>query len=330
MTSTGEPGRYRTSMTDPTTRTPTTRTLLTGLGLPGGDAHGLPPSTARFPDGAHVRVEIPTVEGPRVLATVLAEAQRLDVPVSRVSQGTGVSLLSDAEITEMVAMGAAAGVEVCLFARPNAGWDTSAMARADAGGGLAAASRGADQLAAAVDELRRAADLGIRSILLADLGVLSVFGKLRAAGDLPADMQAKVSVMLPVANPATAQVVVGLGADTINLPGDLTLAQLGAIRAAVDVPLDLYIESPDNLGGFLRQYELPRLVELIPPLYLKFGLRNAPDIYPSGTHLEPTAVALATERVRRARLAMDLLDRAGSTAVCSPAGAAGLALPVPA
>lgn len=289
-----------------------TAELLAGLGLPGTDAYGLPASPGRFPDGAPYRVEIPSVEGPRCLETVLSEAKRYEVPVARVSQGTGVGLLTDAEITEMVAMAAEAGVELSLFARPCAGWDASAMAVAAGGGGLAATARGTDQLAAVVDEIRRAADLGVRSVLIADLGVLSVFGQLRAAGELPADMQAKVSVMLPVANPATARVLVGLGADTLNLPTDLTLAQIGAIRAAVGVPLDIYVEAPDNLGGFVRHYELPGLVPVAAPVYVKFGLRNAPDIYPSGSHLEATAVALSAERVRRARLGLDLLARSAT------------------
>ncbi|MFI7131420.1 U32 family peptidase [Nonomuraea sp. NPDC050153] len=304
-----------------------THELLVRLGLP-ADEGSAPPSPGRFPDGAHYRVEIPSVEGPASLDAVLREARRLDVPVTRVSQGSGVGLLTDGEITEMVGMAGDAGVELSLFARPCAGWDTSAMSRAPAGGGLAPAVRGQDQLVAVVDEIRRAAELGVRSVLIADLGVLSVFGRLRDSGELPADMQAKISVMLPIANPATAKVIAGLGADTLNLPTDLTLAQIGAIRSAVAQPLDIYVESPDNLGGFVRHYELPRLVELAAPVYAKFGLRNAPDIYPSGSHLEATSVALSIERVRRARLGLDLLARAGSTAVCSRAGAAGLALPV--
>lgn len=62
-------------------------------------------------------------------------------------------------------------------------------------------------------------------------------------------------------------------------------------------------------------------------MYLKFGLRNAPNIYPSGLHLEPTAVALARERVRRARIALDLLDRLGGEARMSPLGAKDLGVP---
>jgi hypothetical protein len=302
--------------------------LLADLGLPDGDRDASVSSTLRFPDGAHYRVEIPSVEGPRCVEAVLAEAARLSVPVTRISQGSGIGLLRDSEIADMTAMTAAAGVELSLFARPCAGWDTSAMARAPAGGVIAAAARGQDQLSAVVDEIRRAADLGVRSVLIADLGVLSVFGQLKQRGDLPADMQAKISVMLPVANPAAAKVIAGMGAGTLNLPTDLTLGQIVAIREAVSVPLDVYVEAPDNLGGFVRHYELPRLVTCAAPVYAKFGLRNAPDVYPSGTHLDDLTVALSRERVRRARLGLDLLARAGSTATCSTSNAPGLAVPV--
>jgi threonine dehydrogenase-like Zn-dependent dehydrogenase len=65
---------------------------------------------------------------------------------------------------------------------------------------------------------------------------------------------------------------------------------------------------------------------------LKFGLRNALDVYPSGTHIEPTAIALSRERerVRRGRLGLELLERSGYEFVRSELGAAGLAVPVPA
>jgi hypothetical protein len=143
-------------------------------------------------------------------------------------------------------------------------------------------------------------------------------------------MQAKVSVMLPVANAATATVLAELGAATLNLPPDLSLAQIAAIRAAVDVPIDFYVEAPDALGGFVRLHEIPELIRIASPVYLKFGVRNAPDIYPSGTHIEPTAIALSRERVRRARLGLELLERSGYDARRSLPGAAGLAVPVPA
>ena len=304
-----------------------TREFLRTTGLPGGDLHELPASEKRFPDGAQYRVEIPSTEGPRALEAVLDEAERLDVRVHRISQGSGVFMLSDAELDEMAQLAAAATVEVSLFARPNAGWDTSAQARAAAGAALAPAIRGGDQLVQALEDIRRAAAHGFRSVLIADFGLLASFDAMRKAGELPAEMQAKVSVMLPAANPASARVLVDLGADTLNLPTDLSLAQIAAIRAAVDVPVDFYVEAPDNLGGFVRLYEIPDIVRLAAPVYVKFGLRNAPDVYPSGSHLEATVVALSRERVRRARLGLELLERESPDAETSELGAAGLAIP---
>ncbi len=304
-----------------------TREFLRSIGLPGGDLHELPASDKRFADGAQYRVEIPSTEGPHALAAVLEEAERLDVRVHRVSQGSGVFMLTDAELDEMARLAATARVEVSLFARPNAGWDTSAQARAPAGAPLAPAIRGADQLVYALEDVRRAAEHGFRSALIADVGLLVAFDAMRRAGELPAEMQAKISVMLPVANPSTARTLVELGADTLNLPTDLSLAQIASIRAAVDVPLDLYVEAPDNVGGFVRLYEIPEIVRVAAPVYVKFGLRNAPDVYPSGSHLESTVVALSRERVRRARLGMELLERFMPEAVTSELAAPGLVVP---
>ena len=278
------------------------REALEQMGLPRGDLNELPDSGKRFPDGAQYRVEIPSTEGPRCLAAVLEEAERLEVRVHRISQGSGVFLLTDRELDEMAQLGASAPVEVSLFARPNAGWDTSATAKAPAGGGLAPAVRGQEQLVAVLEDAVRAAEHGIRSVLLADVGALSAFAALRQRGVLPPDMQAKMSVMLPIANPATAQLLERLGASTLNVTPDLSLAQIAAIRAAVSCPLDVYVEVPDTIGGFVRLHEIPELIRLAAPVYIKFGLRNAPDIYPSGSHIEATAVALSRERVRRAQL----------------------------
>ncbi len=305
-----------------------TRDFLRSLGLPGGDLNELPDSAKRFPDGAQYRVEIPSTEGPRCLDAVLEEAGRLDVCVHRISQGSGVFLHTDAELDEMAATAASARVEVSLFTRPNAAWGTSATARSPAGAVFASAAHGQEQVVACLDDARRAAEHGFRSVLIADVGVLSAFTAMREAGELPADMQAKISVMLPAANPPAARVLEQLGASTINLPTDLSLAQIAAVRAAVDCPLDVYVEAPDNVGGFVRHHELPELIRVASPVYVKFGLRNAPDVYPAGTHLETTAVALSRERVRRARLGLDLLARSGYEPATSGLGAEGLAVPV--
>jgi Peptidase family U32 len=302
------------------------REFLRSTGLPADDLHDLPDSPKRFPDGAQYRVEIPSTEGPRCLEAVLEQAQKLDVRVHRVSQGSGVFMQTDAELDELARLGAEARVEVSLFARPGAAWGLSATARAHAG--FAAAARGQEQLVANLEDCLRAAEHGFRSVLIADVGVLAAFGEARTAGLLPAEMQAKVSVMLPAANAAAARVFERLGASTINLPTDLTLPQIAAVRAAIDLPLDVYMEAPDNVGGFIRHHEIPELIRVAAPVYIKFGLRNAPDVYPAGTHIEPMTISLSRERVRRARLGLELLARSGYEPTTSELGAAGLAIPI--
>jgi len=178
------------------------------------------------------------VEGPACLAAVVEEAERLEVTVHRASQGSGVFLHTDDELDEMARIAAAAPLEVSLFARPGAAWVISPTARAHAGFGGSAF--GLEGVAANLDDCRRAAEHGFRSVLIGDVGVLDVFGRARSAGLLPADMQAKVSVMLPASNPASAALFERLGASTINLPTDLSVAQIAAIRAAVEIPLDIY------------------------------------------------------------------------------------------
>src|SRR5215471_11566952 len=123
-----------------------TRDFLHSIGLPPGDLNALPESDKRFPDGAQFRVEIPSTEGPRCLDAVLEEAARLDVRVHRVSQGSGVFLHTDAELDELARTAATARVEVSLFARPSAAWGTSAMARSPAGGVVAPAAHGQEQV----------------------------------------------------------------------------------------------------------------------------------------------------------------------------------------
>lgn len=295
-----------------------TRSFLGGMGLPDRDRYDLPSSPLRFADGGQWRVEIPSVEGPNALRMVFEQADSLGVPIHRVSQGSGIMLLTDAELDEMATLGRRRGIEVSLFVGPRAGWDTGAMATSPAGRVVAPKVRGMDQIVQSVEDVKRAVEHGITSVLITDEGLLWVLGEMKKAGELPVDFILKGSVMLGASNPASIQLLERLGLTTFNVPTDLSLPQLAAIRAATAMPLDIYVEVPDNIGGFVRHYEIAELVRICAPVYLKFGLRNAPDIYPSGTHLEATAVALTRERVRRAKIALDLLHRLDPNTDMSP------------
>lgn len=304
-----------------------TQEFLKKLKLPGEDNHALKPSAKRFPDGGEYRCEIPSVEGPRVFREVLAAAKTHKVPVHRVSQGSGVMLLTKDEISEMAVIGRDQRIEVCLFVGPRATFETGAQAFSPAGKLIGLQHRGADQLVYAIEDVKRACELGIRSILPADLGLIWVLNEMKKDGQLPKNLVIKSSVTLPAANPATAKVFEQAGVSTLNIPTDLSPAQIGAIRHAVEIPIDLYIEVPDNFGGFVRYYEMPRIVSVGAPIYFKFGLRNAPDIYPSGRHIEDLAVNMGRERLRRERIALDLMERYAPKAKMSPLGSNDLGIP---
>lgn len=286
-----------------------TRRYLASLGLPERDLGELPTSSKRFADGGQYRVEIPSVEGPVPLRAIVEEAKAHGIRIHRISQGSGMMLLTDADIQEMVGIGSEQDIQICLFVGPRAGWDVGVQVTTPSGRVASAALRGTEQLVYGIEDVRRGCDLGVRSILVADVGQLWVLGRMKRSGDLPEDLDMKVSISFPVANPATARLVEDLGATTINLPLDLSTAQMAAIRAAVDVPLDVYVEGADDFGGTVRYYEVAELVRVGAPLHLKFTVRNAPGIYPSGQHLEQVAVSTARERVRRASIGLAMLGR---------------------
>lgn len=301
---------------------------------PGLQRMGLAPMTTlvasakRFPDGAEFRIEIPSVEGPRVLAEVIAAAARAGVVVNRVSQGSGGMLLTRAELAEMAALASEAGMEVALFVGPRAGFDTGGLVRAPGGAVHYGAVRGLRQIGYAVADVERCVEAGIRSFLVADLGLLAVLVDLQRSGDLPAEISWKVSAYLASSNASTVRVLERMGAGSVNVASDVTLNQLAEMRAHVEIPIDLYLETPDAMGGFVRGQEIADFVETGAPLYIKMGLRNARGAYPSGEHLVGDAIAAAREKVHRCAVALEWLERERPGSVQSRPHAKGMAIPV--
>jgi hypothetical protein len=303
-----------------------TAAALLKLGIAPEEA-SLPASSKRFPDGAQVRLEIPSVETPEALSAVLEEADKQKVLIHRASQGSGIMMLTDAELTKMLRIAKDAKIELSLFVGPRAGFDATPQPFTPAGKVIGGNLRGGSQLVYAVEDVKRGCALGLRSILVADLGLLWLLTELKKSGELPANLVLKISILLSVPNPATAHVLESLGAGTINVSPDLSLGQLSTMRGAISVPLDIYVEVPDGFGGYIRSFEVPEMIRVASPVYVKMGLRNAPDIYPYGEQLRNVALAMSRERVHRARLVLDTIQRYAPEAQMSKAGAAGLGVP---
>ena len=285
-------------------------------------------SSVRFPDGAHLRIEIPSVENPAALAAVIAEADRHGVVVHRVSQGSGAMLLSEAELREMATMGADRGLEVNLFIGPREEFGVGGSVRVGDGRALAGHLRGLHQLRYAVEDVLRAVECGIRGFLIADTGLMEVLAQMTFRGELPGDIVYKSSAVLAPSNAVTFRQLAQLGMTTINVPSDVTLEEIAEMRAIDPTPIDLYLEAPDALGGMVRGHELCEIVLAGAPLYAKYGLRNARAVYPAGHQVLGDVVENVREKVRRAAISLEWLARSGEDVTLSQPGAKGIGVPV--
>jgi hypothetical protein len=279
-------------------------------------------SELEFDNGGQYRIEIPSVEGPEAFSAVLDQADSDGVTIHRVSQGSGIALLRDAEIAEYSRLGEKSGVEVCLFVGPRAPWTgESASALAADGKYFGWRHMTAGTLNAAFEDVQRAVDLGIRSVLVADEGLIVLINEARVSGSLPAELVVKASAMLGISNPIGARLLEAAGADSLNVPGDSAVQELAGYRSTLTKPIDIYVEGPESLGGFTRYHDIGAIVRVAAPVYLKFGLRNTANLYPSGRHLMEQSKASGAERVRRASIGMEHLSRQFPNAQISPSTA---------
>ena len=129
-----------------------TAAALAKLGI-ATEEPSIPASAKRFPDGAQYRLEIPSVETPEALSAVLEEADRQKVLLHRASQGSGIMMLTDAELTKMLRIAKDAKIELSLFVGPRAGYDATPQPFTPAGKVIGGALRGGSQLQYAVEDL---------------------------------------------------------------------------------------------------------------------------------------------------------------------------------
>jgi len=104
------------STRDPRGAMAETIAVLSKQNLPSSDSDSLPESLSRFEDGRSWRLEIPSVEGPAAMRAVLEEARARGITVDRVSQGSGIFMLSESEISDMLGQGEESGTKfVCSW-----------------------------------------------------------------------------------------------------------------------------------------------------------------------------------------------------------------------
>jgi len=294
-----------------------TREFLKIIGI----GNKLDESEKRFADGAQYRFEVPGIQKPAAMRALLDAADRYEVEVHRVTQTKGIMLLTDLEILEMIDIAKDMKIELFLSVGPRATYDTSASAKTEEGKRIGYRLRGYDNLVYAIEDVKRALELGIRGIVVYDEGLLWTLGKMRQAGEIPKDTHFKVSAHTGHGNPASAKLLEEIGADSFNPVRDLQIPMIASIRNAIDISIDLHTENPKSSGGFIRHYEVPEMIKYAAPVYLKTGGAVA------GHHGWDTTEKQAEERIRQVSLVQDMINRYYGHAVMSKKGAADLAVP---
>lgn len=278
-------------------------------------------SDKRFEDGGQYRIEVPGIQSPLAMETLLNEAEKDQVLIHRITQTKGILLLTDKEIMEMVEIGKNYHVELFLSVGPRATYDTSATANTKEGSRIGYRLRGYDNLVYAIEDVKRAVEFGVRGILLYDEGLLWVLNQMKNEGILPGNLHFKMSAHAGHGNPADARLLEENGLNSLNPVRDLQIPMIAAIRNATDIALDIHTENPKSSGGFIRHYEVPEMIKVASPVYLKTGGSIAKS------HNWDTTASDAIERLKQVKLVYRVIERYYPEAIVSPNNSKYLSVP---
>lgn len=293
------------------------KTYLKKIGLPSDDLSDLQSSSKVFSDGAQYRFEVPGIQGPGTMISLLEEVSHRALVIHRVTQTRGIYMLTDSEIKEMVHVGGENEIELVLAVGPRATTDTSASVLTAEGQRMGYRLRGQDQVVRGIEDVLRAIDLGVKSFLVYDEGLLWVLNQMRNDGEFPKQIKFKVSAHTGHGNACSAKLLESLGANSFNPVRDIQLPMISSIRQAIDIPLDLHTENPKSSGGFIRHYEVPDMIKYGAPLYLKTGGSVAAN------HSYDTTAAEAKKRAKQVELVQRMIDSYYPDAIASGKGSIG-------
>ncbi|MDR1921382.1 MAG: hypothetical protein LBS31_06525 [Candidatus Adiutrix sp.] len=251
-------------------------------GIPGRDAWDLPTSKKSFPDGAHYRMEIAGIEHYSNFAAMMDEAKKYKLPVHRaICTVGGSTYMSFDDLKKLARHAHDERVELVMVIGHRKSWDVGSKELGyPEGQPQGARHRGSDSVAYWFEDMMRCLEAGLRGFLVLDEGCLKLAGQMRAEGFIPKETIFKWSVFGGQCSPVGAKFLEELGADTLNPISDVSLPILGSIRAAVNMPLDVYMIIVDAFGGMFRAYDAPEIARIASPVYFKIepGTSEA-DIY---------------------------------------------------
>lgn len=278
-------------------------------------------SNKRFKDGGQYRFEIPGIQSPKTMNALLSESNKNNIFIHRITQTKGIMMLTDEEIIEMINLAKNYSCELFLSVGPRATYDTSATVNTKEGSRIGYRLRGYDNLVYAIEDVKRACELGVRGILIYDEGLLWVLNKMRHDGEIPENVHFKLSAHAGHSNPASAKLLEENGLDSLNPVRDLQIPMIASIRNSTKIALDLHTENPKSTGGFIRHYEVPDFIRVAAPVYLKTGGSVASN------HNWDTTETEAVARVKQVKLVKRMIDNYYPEAIVSPDKSNDLAVP---
>lgn len=276
---------------------------------PYSDEIPLVASNRQFPGGGHYGIEVPVVTSLRILETMIGGLKEAGIHRARFGETVGSFLLPDSELREMLHCCAEHQYGMLFSIGPRPEYDRKAtFYRTEFGIEQGRRLNNNDAIACAVEDALRLADFGCRGIIIYDIGVMSILSRMRAEGLIPADTTFATSTHCMVANPLIADIYAEKGADNLVVLHDIGLPVLQEMRKrlpdriSISLPIDVY----KSKGGFLRYYEIPEVVQVASPVFLKLGASAQAHPYdPVGQdnlRRRVTRIVLGLEHLRKAEL----------------------------
>jgi len=254
-----------------------TRDYLESIAFPRGDDYEMDDSGKRFSAGGQYGIEIASAQTPAVIQTMLKYIKQYSFKPNRFTETRGIFRLTDDDIKEMVNICLGENMGLILSVGPRAFYDTSASARSEQGARISYRLRGMENIVRAVEDVKRAISLGVRGILVYDEGLLVLLSRMKKDGLLPDKLALKVSVHCGHGNPFSLNLLEQMGATSVNVVGDLELPMIAACRKSVSIPIDIHTDTPKSSGGFVRTYDVPDLIRIGSPIFLKCGAISSPS-----------------------------------------------------
>ncbi|MDW6003380.1 peptidase [Vibrio mangrovi] len=275
---------------------------LISVGLPDTDSRD-DNKAKEFSAGGHYGIELSSMNNFSILERALGLSDDYELNVTRFIECRGVMRLPDAEIKDMAQLCQDRKKGLVLSIGPRATNDIGAFSYCENGKRVGYRNRGIDGLKYALEEVFRGIELGITGFLIYDEGLLYVLNQMRKDGSIPKYIQFKYSVHAACCNPASAKLLTENGSDTINLTPTVSIDMIASFRKAVSIPFDVFSDTAKAAGGFIRTYEIPEIIRVAAPVFIKCG----PISQPTQNHL-PSDVEIV-ERVKQARNVYEHINR---------------------